>query len=255
MSVQISNAMNRGARRVVSTSGIVVAALALAYQFLFTGSVNTVLRAALPGSGGSETAPGLLTLPVSPTVAGPLAVVAVLVGIGTSLVGARLFARPTAELSSVPSAAFTRRALPAFLSIALVSLVVGVLVAVGFVVFVVPGLFLAVSLQFAIFVVAVEDAGPVAALSRSWSLASGNRWPLFGLLLVVGIVSTAATVGGSLFSVALVGSTGAQVVSLALNTLVLVFTYGVIADAYLQVRNDTPGTGGRQAATSGVEPL
>lgn len=255
MSVQIGSAVNRGARRVISASGLVVFALALTYQLLFAGSVNTVLIDALSGTGFSETGPELLTLPVSMTVATVLAVAALLIGFGTFLIGARLFARPTAELSSVPSDMFTRRLLPAFLSTVVVSFVVGVLVTLGLIVFVIPGVFLIVSLQFTLFAVSVEDAGPIAALSRSWDLASGNRWGLLGLILLVSVVSTAVNAGGSLVSVALVGPAGSQVISLVANTFVLVFTYGVLADAYLQVRDGDPGAGSRQAATGDVEPL
>jgi membrane-anchored glycerophosphoryl diester phosphodiesterase (GDPDase) len=41
-------------------------------------------------------------------------------------------------------------------------------------------------------VIAVEEAGPAAALSRSWSLTRRRFWPYLGTLIVITIVSTIA---------------------------------------------------------------
>lgn len=254
MSVPIGTAMSRGVRRTLSASGLAVFVLALTYQVLFASSTNTVFTEARPAAAGTvEGAPGLLVLPVSAQVATALAVVSLLAGFAVFLLGARLFARPTDALSSVPARVFTRRILPAFLTTVVVSLIIGVLVALGLALLIVPGVFLAVSLQFAIFAVAVEDTGPLAALSRSWELASGDRWQLLGLAIVVSIVSTTVSILGTV--VTLVNPTVAQFVSLAANTVVLAFTYGVLADAYLQVRDGATGSGTQSTGVSDMEPL
>jgi hypothetical protein len=67
-----------------------------------------------------------------------------------------------------------------------------------------------VSLQFALFAVAVEDAGPVGALGG---------------------------IGGAVGSaLAFVSPSVGQVVSLVLNSAFVVLTYGIIADSFVQLR-------------------
>lgn len=71
------------------------------------------------------------------------------------------------------------------------TIVAGVLMGIGFVLVVVPGIFLAVSFAVMWEALMIEGIGPIESIKRSWRLVSGERWRLFGaglLMLIIGIV-------------------------------------------------------------------
>lgn len=68
--------------------------------------------------------------------------------------------------------------------IILVSLIIGI----GFVLLFVPGLILATMLWVAIPVAVIERPGVVASMKRSAELTKGNRWRIFGLLVIVLVI-------------------------------------------------------------------
>ncbi|WP_318570693.1 hypothetical protein [Salinigranum marinum] len=244
MALQLGRAIGRGARRSLSISGIVALALMICYQVLFVGSFNAVIVDQLPSGVQSSGAGVGFALPLPTEVAAGLAVVALLLGIGVFLVTARLFARELSTLSSLPGDLFTRRIGRAFLSALVVSVVLGVAITIGFAFLLVPGLFLAVSLQFALFAVAVEDTGPVEAFRRSWELASGNRWRLLALVVLFGAVGAVGGAVGSLL--AFVSPSVGQLASLVINSALVILMYGIIADSFVQLR------GGSASATSSL---
>jgi hypothetical protein len=234
MALRLGRAVGRGARRSLSISGIVTLVLMIGYQVLFVGSVNAVIVDTLPSGVRSGDAGVGFALPVPTEAAAGLAVVALLLGIGFVLVTARLFARDNSDLSSLPGELFTRRLGRAFLSALVVSVVLGVAITVGFALLLVPGLFLAVSLQFALFAVAVEDTGPVEAFRRSWELASGNRWRLLVLVVLFGVVGGIGGAIGSLL--AFVSPSIGQLASLVINSALVILTCGIIADSFVRLR-------------------
>ena len=74
-----------------------------------------------------------------------------------------------------------------------VDLIFGVLVAVGMVAFVVPGILVFVYLGLAAPVVEIEHRGVRAALSRSFHLVRGHFWLVLAVLVPIELVSDAAT--------------------------------------------------------------
>jgi glycerophosphoryl diester phosphodiesterase family protein len=130
------------------------------------------------------------------------------------------------------------------------SLLMTMMVFVGFLFFVIPGIVLISGLILAIPALVIEPGlGPSAALSRSWELTRGSRWRMLGLLLVLtillyvpiaaigGIVALFVPGAGSIFSgrgVALAVATA------ALSGLVQVFIYPlfycVLTVAYYDLR-------------------
>ncbi|HBL18142.1 MAG: hypothetical protein A2X36_13810 [Elusimicrobia bacterium GWA2_69_24] len=73
------------------------------------------------------------------------------------------------------------RALPAFFAS---SFIVYLAVLIGLVFLVAPGAFLLSAWCLFPLVLAAEQAGPIAALRRSWRLSAGSRLPLLGLILL-----------------------------------------------------------------------
>jgi len=245
MALRLGQALGRGVRRAFSVSGIAALALTICYQIVFVGSFNTVIVNRLPPSvQPSDVGTVGFTLPLSTEVAAALGLVALLLGVGVFLVTARLLTRDLSALSSLPGGLFTRRIGPAFLSALVVSVVLAVVIPLGFALLFVPGLFLTVSLQFALFAVAVEDSGPIDALRRSWELASGNRWRLLALVVLFGVLGGIGGVVGSLF--AFVSPSMGQLASLVVNSVLVILMYGILADSFVQLR------GGAANATSSL---
>jgi hypothetical protein len=137
------------------------------------------------------------------------------------------------ETTRLPSAQFTRR-----LGWAVVNLVVGAIVyvlvvGVGLVLFVLPGIYLAVALFFYNYEILVADENVVDAFKGSWELTRGERVNLFLLGLVVAVI---ATILGFLGGVAgVVGSLPQFAVQTLLTAAVAVFGIAVAARAYTQL--------------------
>jgi hypothetical protein len=64
-------------------------------------------------------------------------------------------------------------------------LIYTVIVIVGFALLVVPGIYLAVRLQFSLASIVEEDTGILTSLKRSWEITKGQTMPLLLLLLVM----------------------------------------------------------------------
>lgn len=69
--------------------------------------------------------------------------------------------------------------------IILATIVAGVLIAIGFVLLIVPGIFLVVSLAVIWEALIIEGIGPMESIKRSWRLVAGERWRVFGAGLLV----------------------------------------------------------------------
>ena len=72
--------------------------------------------------------------------------------------------------------------------VALVGIITGMLIALGLVLLIVPGVILAVMLSVSTAVAAVENVGISGALTRSRELTDGYRGTIFGALFVMGII-------------------------------------------------------------------
>jgi hypothetical protein len=74
---------------------------------------------------------------------------------------------------------------PKLLPLLGLSIVVGVLVFIGLIFFIIPGVILALIWFVAVPVMIIEDKGVFESMSRSGELTKSNRWRLFGLMVVV----------------------------------------------------------------------
>jgi len=211
------------------------------YQIVFISAMNTVVLNNLP-SGVSPREIGLsgLSLPVSTGVAAAIGVVSFLFGICLFFVAARLLSRDVSELGSLPASLITHRFGRAFLATLVVSVLLAIVIPLGFVALFVPGLFLAVSFQFTVYAIAVEDRGPVDGLRRSWDLAGGNRWRLLAILVLIVVLSVIGSAVGSVLG--LVSPTAGQLASMLLTSVFVVITYGILADAFVQLRGEDGAT-------------
>lgn len=235
MALQLGRAIGRGIRRTLNPAGIVLMILTFSHMVMFVGAVNTLVASLLPQQVRDQAQFGF-TFPIAGTTAGILVLVAFLFGMVIFLAATRAFTRDSHSRGRVSAALFTRRIAPALVSAIIANVIVSLAVMIGFVLLIVPGLFLAVSFTFVVFAIGVEDAGPIEALRRSWELTSGNRWRLFALVLIVGVATGLLGSVGSLVSI--VNQPIGQVVSLLITAPLGVLSYGVLADAYVQLSDE-----------------
>lgn len=81
-----------------------------------------------------------------------------------------------------------------FGSVILISILVGLAVAGGLILFIIPGLIFAVMFSVAIPALVVENLRGTDAMSRSWNLVKGYFWHAVGVIILAGIIT--AVVGG-----------------------------------------------------------
>jgi hypothetical protein len=96
---------------------------------------------------------------------------------------------------------------PVLLQLLAVSVLFGLGVAFGFVLLIIPGLILLVIWSVVAPVTVLERPGVFAAFGRSRELVRGNGWPVFGVILAVGVTVFVIALVAGLASVAL-GSLG-----------------------------------------------
>ncbi|WP_152041726.1 hypothetical protein [Salinigranum salinum] len=253
MALQLIDAITDGTRRVLTRTGVVLLALLFAQQLLLVTSLNTLIAAEVPPEAADVIG---LSLPVSGTVAGAILLGAFLFTAVYFVILARAFARPMTRLSSFPTELYTRRIGRATLTMLVGGIVVFLAIMIGFVLFFIPGLFLAVCFLFVIFTVGVEDRGVLSALKRSWSLSKGNRLRLAVIVVFSGISGSLIGAVPALFQVAGASTIG-DLVSVLLNSILFTFIYGVTASAYLQLAEDDGDRGDPNvvaATSSGTAP-
>lgn len=246
MALQIRRALGNGVTKTLTKAGLEFIVLLGIAQIVFLASTNTLTEAFLAGldmpAGATQSSTSVpLSLPVSATIAGVLAFVVFLVLQVITVVLIRVM---VADQQTITHESYTRRMGWVVLNSIVAGIVVGVLTMIGFVLFVIPGVFLAVSLLFTTVYIADEDENFVTAIRDSWSLTSGNRWRLFGLYLVVIILSMVISFvpGFALPS----GSALSFVVLTILTTIMSVYVLAVLTDAYRQLRDESQSRQGSE---------
>jgi uncharacterized membrane protein len=90
------------------------------------------------------------------------------------------------------------------LSFAAASILSTILIVLGFILLIVPGVILAIMLMFAMYPIAEQGLGPIKAMALSRTITSGNRWRLFlfvVLLVLINLLGAIALVVGLLVSI------------------------------------------------------
>ncbi|MXV61053.1 hypothetical protein GS429_03060 [Natronorubrum sp. JWXQ-INN-674] len=228
MSFRVSDALTGGIERTLAKNGLVLAAafyVLLAVQTLFTPS-------------GVQT--GMEPEPIidAPVIGGLISVLTSLAGLYLLIVALRTFV--TDETETIPDAALRNRPVWAFLNVFVGLIIFTLLVAIGFVFLIVPGLFLLVALWFFDVYVAVEDDDFVTAMKRSWSLTSGNRLGLFGLGVGVVLITIAISIPFTIAMVIVGGVLGVLISQIG-TAIGGIFVYATTAVAFTQLRDSKAG--------------
>lgn len=232
MALHIGQAIGNGIRRTLNPIGFVLMTLTFLYTLVFLGATNTIASTLIPANVQEQASIGV-TFPVSMQVAGLLLLAGMLLGTVLIIAATRAFTRTPWTRGNISIDLFTRRIVRAVISVLIANIIVSLLVIIGFVLLIIPGLFLLVSFTFVLFAIGVEDTGPIGALRRSWQLTTGHRWRVFALVLIVGVGTSVLTSIGSVVS--LVDPATGQIVTLLIAAVLGMMSYGILADAYIQL--------------------
>jgi len=239
MALQLGQAISDGIGRVLTKTGVILFAGLVSIQLLTQLGANTAVAGFLPPAATQAAGSTGLTLPVSPVVGLGLGLIGILASAVYFVVLSRALSRPQRALSTLPASLYTRRIGRATITALLGGLVASVAVSIGFVLLVVPGIFLSVSFLFFIFAVGVEDRGVLGSLRRSWAMARGNRLKIALLVIGVGVVGALVGTLGSVLTLAGLGVVSELLVIL-INSSVFMLLYGTLAAAYRQLSEAAP---------------
>lgn len=263
MVLDIVEALKTGVDRTLKRNAAILAGVFFVVNLVNTVLSNSLIIQVMQGYGFTTEAGYSLALSISPVITAPLLLLGFIASILISVAALRTFV--SSETQVVPREYFQRKIGwvtanlvvgglffslltlgPVLLAVGLGwilmlmgSSALGILVAVlGGLVGLVTTIYLTVSLVFWNVFVAVEDQSFVQGLRNSWNTTRGNRFYLFGLGLVVVLIS----IGVSLVTLPvelILGATGMQgvstVVSLIPTSITSVFSLATLAAAYRQL--------------------
>jgi len=236
MSLQIGAALKSGGSRLASRTGALLTAGYLVLYAVYQTGFNVLMNAlyARAEMTAQIPAPVALSLPVAAAVVGgSLLALTVL-----SVVAIRTFV--AGERDAIPRSFWTEGLGWAVPNLFVGGLVTMVLLTVGFVLLIVPGVFLLVGLVFMAMYVAVDGDNFVTAMRRSWTLARGNRWSILGLVLVVSAIGFTVGIGFSVMNL-VVSLAGFGVVTPLLAAILVapmtMFNVATVAAAFDQLRS------------------
>ncbi len=109
-------------------------------------------------------------------------VIEVFVGIGVIRIALKFVERQPATYDDLFSGG------PLFVNYLVTSVLLGIIITIGLILFVIPGIYLALRFQFAPFLVVDQGLGPFAALSKSSELTRGVKWKLLGFDILLGLI-------------------------------------------------------------------
>lgn len=135
--------------------------------------------------GASEGLPGGLGLGGTFIIGGIVIMVFVSIFMAATLIRARnLYRGEEGSFGSALSSGL-RRAPAVFIA----SLLYGLVVAVGLVALIIPGLWISIALVMCVYAASVDNHGPLKALSYSYELVKGNWWRTAGVFAVIMIIA------------------------------------------------------------------
>jgi hypothetical protein len=115
-------------------------------------------------------------------------------------------------------------------SVILIAILAGLIIFVGFILLVIPGIIFAVFLSVAIPALVIENRRGTDALSRSWNLVKGSFWHVLGTVIVAGIITGViggliGAIGGRNFFLSWVFTSIGQILTTPFTALVTVVLY------------------------------
>lgn len=236
MPINITSVLKQGYSRTVKRNGLMLMGI------IFVISViNGVLGAGVDRwveqqgftAAGVQANPTIL---VPPLGAGLVSVVLSIALLVVSIAAIRVFV--SNETERLPREFFTRNMVWAAVNVFVGMIVFGIIVALGLVALIVPGIFLLVTLAFWTVYVAVEDQNFVRAFRSSWGLTRGYRVRLLVLGVAVILLTILVNIAfgfGEIASGSFAGNIVALVFAQAASAITTVFSTAVLARAYTEL--------------------
>jgi uncharacterized membrane protein len=128
---------------------------------------------------------------------------------------------------------------PVILPLMAVSLIFGICVGIGFVLLIVPGLFLMTIWAVVAPVTVLERPGVFAAFARSRELVRGNGWAVFGVIVVLYLAVVVVSIAAGLISNGL-GALGHSLIQWAANVAIAPVTALTASVLYFALRGRQP---------------
>ncbi|MDS0260774.1 hypothetical protein NDI56_15305 [Haloarcula sp. S1CR25-12] len=251
MSLQIGPALRSGADNLFSRTGAILLAAYIAVTAALLPLSNTMLARLYEDAGltaATDAIPLVLDVPLAVAAGGYL--VGALAGAYLSIVAMRTFVAGTG--AAFPDGALSRNVPLAMANAVAGGIVYSLLIFLGSVALVVPGIIAYVAFLFMLPYVAVEDRNFVDALRSSYRLSKGNWLSLFVLVLIV--VSVAGFLGGvgGLFSALLLPPAAGQLALVVVTSPLSLLSLAVVAAAFDQLR-EAADSDDRSGSTSAAE--
>jgi hypothetical protein len=242
MPINITNVLKQGYSRTIKRNGLMLMGI------IFVISViNGVLGVGVDRwveqqeftAAGVQANPTVLVPPLGAGLVSMVLSIALLV---VSIAAIRVFV--SNETERLPREVFTRNMVWAAINVFVGMIVFGIIVALGLVALIVPGIFLLVTLAFWTVYVAVEDQNFIKAFQSSWGLTRGYRFNL--LLLGVAVILLTILVNivfgfGEIASGSFAGDIVALVFAQAASAITTVFSTAVLATAYTELNTRDKG--------------
>lgn len=247
MSLDVARALREGLDRLASRNGVLFVGIFLLVSLLGNVALDSAALAleTLSTELAAETGqPQPDPIPEEATPLGfelPGSVITLLVLVwllawaATSIVAVRVMA--TDHTNEIPDDLLSRRLTLATINEIFARIVVLVLVSIGLLAFLLPGIFLAICFYFVRPLIAIEDRNAIDAMVESWRLSKGNRFAILVLLIGAVVIYAAISIAGTLGALALSALSAAGiVVSVTFAAVANVFWLAVSARAYAQLR-------------------
>ncbi|MFB6102612.1 MAG: hypothetical protein ABEJ73_08615 [Haloplanus sp.] len=248
MSLDIPAALEDGFSRALTR----VAAI-LVVVYLVVGAISTVTTQTLavavtdalqladsttgagmpPGAGSGAGGASPLALDVGLPVAVALFLAQIVVAQAVGVVTIRTF---VSDARRTFPQGVTRRFGWVVVNALVAGFIVNVLIGLGTVLLVLPGIYLAVALYFVQFEVIVEDKNAIDALRDGWELTKGERLGVFLLLLVVFAIGLVSALPGIILQFVGVSPPAITAVTVVVGAVTGVVSSAIGARAYVQLK-------------------
>lgn len=239
MSLRIGSALKRAGHQTASRAGVQLMVLYAIYALVYQTGANGLLATGIRAMGlPAEAAPPTF-LDVPLVVHAGLTFIGLVLGLYFTLVSLRTLV--DRERHGIPQWAFTRRPGWGMANVLVAGILFTIVLAIGFVLLVVPGIIAYIAFIFTVVFVADEDLDALTAFRRSWNLSRGNWLRIGFVLLIVFGIATALAMVVSMATAFGAGALGIGPGVIGVGTLVLfspvyIYVLAVLTEMYNQLR-------------------
>ncbi len=131
---------------------------------------------------------------------------------------------------------------PAIGSLIVFGILSSIGIGIGFILLIIPGLFLMTIWSVGAPAIVAEGRGPIEAFGRSYELVKGNGWTVLGVIVVIWLIMLAAAIIAGLIGAAIGGIVGAAIVAIIVLALFMPISALVASTLFFDL-----GGGGSQA--------